>query len=204
MTVRRKEGGPILAVHHRVDTTYISVTTWLIAGKKVIYWYGSDPMLKVSSISRKVGRRLSTGPPAVECPRVSYNVCRKMSLPLDQLVVKCAVTEGTEELVKHTQTWILESGADPLSLMISRCGYSVFVVCFNNTSVNIHMQCEKHMTSLMHVLIGYLKLWSGGLAKQELCLWKPYLIWQSNWVKGLGTSRLPTHSVSPRLHQNQI
>ena len=81
-----------------------------------------------------------------------------MSLPLDQLVVKCAVTEGTEELVKCTQTWILESGADPLSLMISGCGYTVFVVCFSNTSVNIHMQREKHMTSLMHVLVGYLKL----------------------------------------------
>ncbi len=50
-----------------------------------------------------------------------------MSLPLDQLVVNCAVTEGTEELMKHTQTWILESGGDPLSLMISGCGYTVGV-----------------------------------------------------------------------------
>ena len=57
-----------------------------------------------------------------------------MSLPLGKLVVNCAVTDGTEELMKHTQMGILESGADPV-LIISGCGNSVFVVCSNNTKL---------------------------------------------------------------------
>ena len=37
------------------------------------------------------------------------------ALPLGQLVVMSAVTDGPEELIEHTQTLLLESEADPLT-----------------------------------------------------------------------------------------